>query len=350
MIRKVSKIKSEEYNNILAPKKPKWNKVKEALSSKIYEINNKFIKKEFKNKVFKEDIKYDMQYLDKEINSLNLFNGIEEKKPDEIKNLIKKIKEGTMHQILSKSNGLSNWSEIKNNQINKGKDIMVQKSKSNLDTKDLNQIINILINEVKNYPRFCDLLKDKEHYVQVFNKLKIIAHQIEKNYINKKNMEEKEINEKLENKRQLEALNQKLVEEENKTIRLQKEIEERKKQEEERIRREEEKEKIRRDEEKQKRGEEERKRREEEEKKRREEEKKRREREIGICIPRYFPIPNYGGCSIVDALKSICVNSSYNYRCLIAARNGIGGYNGTPEQNIYMLNLLKSGKLLRPKY
>ena len=29
-----------------------------------------------------------MQYLVKEINSLNLFNGIEEKKHDEIKNLI----------------------------------------------------------------------------------------------------------------------------------------------------------------------------------------------------------------------------------------------------------------------
>ena len=345
MIRKVSKIKSEEYNNILAPKKPKWSKVKEALSSKIYEISNKFIKKVFKNKVFKEDIKCDMQYLDKEINSLNLFNGIEEKKHDEIKNLINKIKEETMYQILSKSNGLTNWSEIKNFQINKGKEIMVQKSESNLDTKDLNQIINILINEVKNYPRFCDLLKDKEHYEQVFNELKTIAHQIGKNYINKKNKEEKEIKEKLENKRQLKALNQKLVEEENKRIQLQKEIEERKRrEEEERKRREEEERKRREEEERRRREEEERRRREEEERRRREE----REEEERRRRAQYFPIPNYYGVSIVDALKTIGAESSYNYRCTIAARNGIGGYTGTPGQNTHMLNLLKSGNLLRP--
>ena len=64
----------------------------------------------------------------------------------------------------------------------------------------------------------------------------------------------------------------------------------------------------------------------------------------------YFPIPNnYNGCSIVDALKSIGVNSSYNYRGTIAAKNGIDGYRGTPEQNTHMLQLLKSGKLLNPR-
>ena len=31
---------------------------------------------------------------------------------------------------------------------------MIQKSDTNLGTKDLNQIINLLINEVMNYPRF----------------------------------------------------------------------------------------------------------------------------------------------------------------------------------------------------
>ena len=65
-------------------------------------------------------------------------------------------------------------------------------------------------------------------------------------------------------------------------------------------------------------------------------------------IVEYFPKPNYDGCSIVDALKSIGVNSRYNYRQIIAAKNGIDLYKGTAEQNKQMLNLLKSGKLIKP--
>ena len=62
----------------------------------------------------------------------------------------------------------------------------------------------------------------------------------------------------------------------------------------------------------------------------------------------YFPRTSYGGVSIVDGLKSIGANASYNYRLSIAARNGIQGYTGKPEQNLRMLNLLKQGQLLRP--
>lgn len=54
---------------------------------------------------------------------------------------------------------------------------------------------------------------------------------------------------------------------------------------------------------------------------------------------------NYDGNSIVDALKSIGVDSSYNYRSELAKINGIANYTGTPEQNTLMLNLLKQGKL-----
>ena len=82
------------------------------------------------------------------------------------------------------------------------------------------------------------------------------------------------------------------------------------------------------------------------------ERREREEREERERIERerqsYFPSPSYGGGSIVDALKSINANSSYNYRCQIAARNGIGGYIGESNQNIHMLNLLKQGRLLRP--
>ena len=54
---------------------------------------------------------------------------------------------------------------------------------------------------------------------------------------------------------------------------------------------------------------------------------------------------NYNGSSIVDALKSIGVDSSFNYRSKLAAANGISNYTGTPSQNTQMLNLLKQGKL-----
>lgn len=64
-------------------------------------------------------------------------------------------------------------------------------------------------------------------------------------------------------------------------------------------------------------------------------------------VTEYYPIPKYNGNSIVDALKKIGVNSSIEYRKLIADKNKIIDYKGTPEQNIYMLNLLKAGKLIK---
>lgn len=62
---------------------------------------------------------------------------------------------------------------------------------------------------------------------------------------------------------------------------------------------------------------------------------------------KYYPIPKYNGNSIVDALKNININSSFEYRSLIAKKNNIKDYTGTPEQNTYMLNLLKNGKLIK---
>lgn len=49
--------------------------------------------------------------------------------------------------------------------------------------------------------------------------------------------------------------------------------------------------------------------------------------------------------SIVDALKSIGVNSSFGNRKKIAKVNGIHDYKGTSSQNEKLLSLLKQGKL-----
>lgn len=54
---------------------------------------------------------------------------------------------------------------------------------------------------------------------------------------------------------------------------------------------------------------------------------------------------NYQGGSIVDALKSINVDSSYDYREILARENNIENYHGSYEQNIILLNLIKEGKL-----
>ena len=52
--------------------------------------------------------------------------------------------------------------------------------------------------------------------------------------------------------------------------------------------------------------------------------------------------------SIVDALKSINVDSSFAYRKKIAKANGISAYLGTPVQNTKLLVKLKAGTLIKP--
>lgn len=59
----------------------------------------------------------------------------------------------------------------------------------------------------------------------------------------------------------------------------------------------------------------------------------------------YYEIPDYDGPSLVDALKSIGVDSSFDNRKVIATNNGITDYQGTASQNTKLLNLLKAGKL-----
>lgn len=59
----------------------------------------------------------------------------------------------------------------------------------------------------------------------------------------------------------------------------------------------------------------------------------------------YLSNSEYSHGSIVDGLKSIGADSSFDYRTLVAYENGIHNYRGSYEQNIQLLNLLKAGKL-----
>ena len=59
----------------------------------------------------------------------------------------------------------------------------------------------------------------------------------------------------------------------------------------------------------------------------------------------YIKNDKYNGVSIVDALKEINIDSSFEYREKLAEKNNIKNYIGTREQNTLLLNLLKQGKL-----
>ncbi len=67
-------------------------------------------------------------------------------------------------------------------------------------------------------------------------------------------------------------------------------------------------------------------------------------------LPAISYYPQYGGktLSLVDALKSLNINSAFANRKKIANANGIKSYLGTSKQNTTLLNLLKKGKLIKP--
>ncbi len=64
-------------------------------------------------------------------------------------------------------------------------------------------------------------------------------------------------------------------------------------------------------------------------------------------MPQHYPIYKGKSLSLVDALKSIGIGSSFSFRKKIAKANGIKTYLGTASQNNKLLNLLKKGKLIK---
>ena len=66
-----------------------------------------------------------------------------------------------------------------------------------------------------------------------------------------------------------------------------------------------------------------------------------------VPITSYYKKCDSKYTSIVDALNSIKVDSSFSNRKKIASKNNIKLYIGTPGQNTKMLDLLKKGKLVK---
>ena len=187
---------------------------------------------------------------------------------------------------------------------------MLNKSDFNLGTKDINEIKKILIKEVENTPRFFDAIKNESQKKEIMKELEKKAEEIGKKYLMKKAEEEKvfrELNEK--NKKKAEELQKHF---ENNLNKVSQENNNLKRQIEELIR-----------------------------------------KQTPPPPPpppqvNYFRATPYTGVSIVDGLAAIGEPRSYDYRAQIAARNGIGGYVGSPAQNTHMLNLLKQGRLIKP--
>lgn len=63
----------------------------------------------------------------------------------------------------------------------------------------------------------------------------------------------------------------------------------------------------------------------------------------------YYPKYKGKSKSLVDALKSLKINSSKKNREKIATLNGIKNYKGSASQNTKLINLLKRGKLIKNK-
>ena len=60
--------------------------------------------------------------------------------------------------------------------------------------------------------------------------------------------------------------------------------------------------------------------------------------------PQYYKSPEF---TLIDCLNKIGADSSYDSRKQIAVKNGISDYKGTAEQNLKLLDLLNTGKLIK---
>ena len=99
LINEISREKVNEYNKILEPKLPSWNKIKKNIKVLLEDVCNDFYKEIMANKEYKEDIKYDIKNLDNKINSLNLFNNIMQHKHNEIREVIDNVKKNIEEKI-----------------------------------------------------------------------------------------------------------------------------------------------------------------------------------------------------------------------------------------------------------
>ena len=181
--------------------KPEWNKIK---SEKKIFINNKchnYINQLFENAKFQDNIKsINREYLRSIIEIPEFYEGVASHKIKELNLIVDKIIQKTLEEIKSKKNSLPNWEEIKNQKIQQAYIEIINKSKTELYSLNINQVTEILIQHVKMLPRFFDFCGENKKKVELLNEIRIIAKNIALEYVQRKNEEIRNKREKEENK------------------------------------------------------------------------------------------------------------------------------------------------------
>ena len=224
--------KANEYDILVKNNKPEWNQIKKEKIIKINQICNDYIQKIFKNAHFQDNIKnVNVDQLKGLIlNTPDLYVGVESYKKEEINSEIDAAIQNTLEKIESQKNSLQNWDMIKAQMIQRAEIEMTNKSKTNLGSTDLNQVIKILTNHIEQYPNFFEECKTEERKNEIRKEVKEKAIIIAKEYINKIKEEQEHVERMNEEQKQIIKMYEEI---EKQRIQIEKEIkEERKKKEE----------------------------------------------------------------------------------------------------------------------
>ena len=286
-IKELCDSKAKEYDLLVVKFKPEWNKIKSEKIKFIKEKCQNFTSNLFQNAHFQDNIKsIDMNNLRNEIiQTPNFYQGVSPNKKNEINEEINKILQITEERILSRKNGLQNWDAIKLQKVQQAFIEMTNKSKTDINSLNLNEITEKLVEHVEMIPKFFDFCKGSERKKEVLEEIRINAKQIAQDYLNKKkaeiqkNKQHEEITKNLQNMIKIEE--KRVKDEEKRRIYVERQAQEqaRRLEENERLRKQENEQRNKEVAQLRKALEEEKRRREEEEKRRREEEERRRREE-----------------------------------------------------------------------
>jgi hypothetical protein len=126
------------------------------------------------------------------LDSPSFYEGVSSHKKNELESEVDKIIQLTEERIFSRKNGLQNWDTIKLQKLQQAFIEMNNKSKTDLNTLNLNQVTEILVQHIEMIPKFFDFCKENERKKEVLEQIKINAKQIAQEYLNRKNKEIKE--------------------------------------------------------------------------------------------------------------------------------------------------------------
>ena len=122
---------------------------------------------------------------------------------------------------MAQKNSLKDWNSVKTQLFQQAQIEMINKSKQNLGSTDLNQVTNVLMNHIENLPYFFDECRTEERKNEIRAKIRERAEIIAKDYI-----KEKKLKEEMEraNREERQKLMKQLEENEKRRIQSEKEL------------------------------------------------------------------------------------------------------------------------------